>query len=146
MNVTEKQDGFTYWKRSWHKWLILAVAIIQLLCLWMNVQEYNKIFRAGILNDTEWADYAASKIWQCALNGVMAGCFLGTFLIGIFAKCQRTARLLEGMLLLLLFFVCGTVGFTLHIFSLSGKGLVWTLILLIAFGGAIYDFWQYKKE
>ncbi len=146
MNGTEKQDEFTYWKRSWHKWLILAVAIIQLLCLWMNIQEYNRIFTVGILSTSEWADYAASKNWQCAINGVMAGCFLGTFLIGIFAKSQRTARLAEGVLLLFLFFVCGTIGFTLHLFSLSGKGLVWILILLIAFGGAIHNFWQYRKE
>lgn len=142
----KKRDGYTYWKRSWHKWLILAAAILQLLCLWMNVREYREYAAAGILSASAWAVYAAQKIWQCALNGVMAACFSGVFLIGMFAQSQRAARLAEGVLLLLLAAACGGAGMALHLFSRSGKGLLWVLILLIALGGAAYDLWQYRKK
>lgn len=60
-----KRDGFTYWKRPWHKWVILVAALLQLLCLWMNLQEYNRISDAGFLSASEWADYAAQKGLQC---------------------------------------------------------------------------------
>ncbi len=142
----EKRDGFSYWKRPWYKWLILATAILQLLCLWMNIREYHRIFTAGILSASEWAGYAASKKWQCAINGVLSSCFLGTFLIGIFAQSQRAARLAESVLLLLLSLAWGAAGFVLHLFTPSMKGLFWVLILLIAFGGAVHGFWQYRKK
>jgi len=146
MRGEEKQEGFSYWKRPWHKWLILAAAVLQLLCLWMNIQEYHSISAAGILSASQWADYAASKIWQCAMNGVMLTCFFGTFLIGVFVQSQRAARLAEGVLLLLLSFAWGAAGFALHLFSPDLRGLFGVLILLIAFGGAVYDLWRCRKK
>lgn len=97
-----KQDGFTYWKRPWDKWLILAAALLELLSLWMNLQEYNRISAAGFLSASEWADYAAQKGLQCGLNGILATSFFGIFFIGAFVRSQRRARLAAGVLLLLL--------------------------------------------
>lgn len=79
----EHSNGFTYWKRPWYQWLILAAAILQLLCLWINLQEYHDLSAAGILTGSAWADYAAQKRSQCALNGLLAACFSGHFLIGM---------------------------------------------------------------
>lgn len=146
MHNIKGHTEFTYWKRPWHKWLVLVAVFSQFLCLWMNIQEYNDISRAGILSASEWANYVAQKNWQCAINGVLVVCFLGTFLIGIFAQSQKGARLIEGLFLLFLALAWGVVGFTLHLISLSGKGLFWSLILLMASGGAIYDLLQYHKE
>lgn len=146
MRGGENQDGFSFWKRPWHKWLILAAAILQLLCLWMNMREYSDISAAGILSDSEWADYAASKIWECAMNGLLLSCFSGTFLIGIFVQSQRAAWLAEGVYLLLLSFAWGLTGFALHLFSPDRKGLFVVSILLIAVGGAVHSFYQYRKS
>lgn len=84
---------FIYWKRPWHKWAIIIGAFSQLLCLWMNVREYSRIARAGVLSAEQWASYALTAQWQCAVNGVAAACFLGIFLIGTFARSKKEARL-----------------------------------------------------
>lgn len=140
-----KRDGFTYWKRPWDKWLILAAAILEILSLWMNLQEYNRISAAGFLSASEWADYAAQKGLQCGLNGILAASFFGIFLIGAFARSQRRARLAEGVLLLLLALAWGAVGAASHLALRNGQGFLWGLLLLLAFGAAAYKFWRYRK-
>lgn len=146
MQNTKNHTEFTYWKRSWYKWLVLVGALSQLLCLWMNIQEYNKISRAGILSASEWASYMAQKNFQCAINGLLAVCFLGIFLIGFFARSQKEMRLIEGLFLVFLALAWGIIGFVLHLISLNGTGLFWALILLIAFCGAIHNLLQYRRE
>ena len=107
--LNQGHSDFTYWKHSWHKWGILVAAILQLLALWMNIREYSNISRIGILSTVEWTSYASQKYWQCAINIVLIICFLGTFLIGAFARSRKGARLGEAFLLLLLAFAWGAV-------------------------------------
>ena len=57
-------NGFTYWNRPWQKWAVLTAAVLQLLCLWMNIREYNSISAAGILSASQWAEYAAQKAFD----------------------------------------------------------------------------------
>lgn len=142
----ENSTGHTYWKRPWHKWLILATAILQLLCLWMNLREYRSISAAGILSDPAWTDYAAQKRLQCALNGMMAACFSGHFLIGVLARSPKTARLAEGLLLLLLALAWAAACLVLQLFSRNGKGALAALILVSALAGAVCCLLQYRKN
>ena len=144
--LNQGHSDFTYWKHSWHKWGILVAAILQLLALWMNIREYSNISRIGILSTVEWTSYASQKYWQCAINIVLIICFLGTFLIGAFARSRKGARLGEAFLLLLLAFAWRMAGFVLHPLSSSGKGLFWIFILFMAFGGAAHAFLQYRKK
>ena len=144
--LDKKRTEFIYWKRPWHKWVVLVATLLQLPGLWMNIQEYNNISRIEILSAAEWASYASQKYWQCAISGVLIICLLGTFLIGTFAQSWKGAKLSEGFLLLFLAFAWGIAGFVLHPLSSIGKGLFWTLILLIAFGGAVYNLLQYRKK
>jgi len=146
MRGEESQNEFSYWKRPWHKWLILAAAILQLLGFWMNLREYHDISAAGILSASGWAEYAAAKMWQCAMSGILFICFSGMFLTGLFVRSQRAAHLAEGVLLLLLFFAWGTAGLALHLFSPGAKRLFGVLILFIALGGAVHSFWKYGKK
>ena len=102
MRTMRQSDNFTYWKRPWHKWIVLAAALVQLLCLWTNIQEYRFVSGTEIFSSSGWARYAVQQGLQCALNGMMAAAFLGIFLIGIWTRSQRAARLAEGLLLLFL--------------------------------------------
>ena len=139
-------NGFTYWNRPWQKWAVLTAAVLQLLCLWMNIREYNSISAAGILSASQWAEYAAQKSFQCVLNGMVAAYFSGIFLIGILVHSQKAARLAEGILLLLLAFAWGAAGFALPLFSLNGRGIFGVLLLVLMLAGAAYGLWQYRKE
>ena len=46
---------FTYWKRPWHKWLILAAAVLQLLSLWLDLRQYRQIVDARVFSAAEMA-------------------------------------------------------------------------------------------
>ena len=144
MRTTKDRAEFIYWKRPWHKWAVLVGALSQLLCLWMNIQEYNNISRVGILSAAEWANYALEKGWQCGMNGILAACVLGVFLLGIFSRSPKGARLAEGLLLLLLALAWGAAGVALRWFSSTRTGLFWVLILITTVGGAAYSFWGRK--
>lgn len=142
----KKRSEFTYWKRPWHKWAILIAALAQLLCLWMNIQEYNQISKSDFLTASEWTDYMTQKNWQCSISGLLIICFLGIFLIGILARSPQMAKLLETLLLLFLTLAWGVTGFTFHLFSSYSKGIFGSLILLIAFGGTVHNLLQYRKK
>lgn len=140
MDDRQKQEEFSYWKRPWGKWFTLAGGIFELLALWLNVREYNRIAAAGIFSPAAWADYADSKIHLCASNGILAILFLGSFLVGNLARSQRSARRAEGLLLLILALGMGIV------LCLSDDGAVfWVCMMLICLGGVVYSFWKCRK-
>ena len=142
----ESHEEFTYWKRPWHKWLILVVAAFQLLSLWLHIQEYHEVISAGIFSSSILADYTSQKYFQCAISGLMTAIFFGTFIIGTIARNKRIALLSEGLLLLLISVAWGIAGIALGLFSRTIKGLLFWFILLVALGGVVYNFWRYRKE
>ena len=143
----EKPVEYSYWKRPWHKWAILIVAILQLISLWMNIREYEQIAQAGILSAAAWESYTAQHNLQCAITGLMAVCFAGPFVIGCFAKERKSARLAEGLFLLFLAAAWGIIGWTvLQLNSSLGSGLFWALILILSLSGGLWDVWRYRKK
>ncbi|MEQ2521803.1 hypothetical protein WMO24_15405 [Ruthenibacterium sp. CLA-JM-H11] len=42
-------EPFVHWKRPAYRWFLLMGALIQLLCLWMNLRARETISRAGVL-------------------------------------------------------------------------------------------------
>lgn len=142
MDVRQKQEEFSYWKRPRAKWFVLAGGIIELLALWLNVREYNRVAAAGIFSPAAWADYADSKIHLCASNGILAILFLGSFLVGNLARSQRSARRAEGRLLL---FTALAAGIVLCLSPAEGSAVFWAAVMLACLGGAAYSFWKYRK-
>ena len=117
MDVRQKQEEFSYWKRPRAKWFVLAGGIIE-------------------------ADYADSKIHLCASNGILAILFLGSFLVGNLARSQRSARRAEGRLLL---FTALAAGIVLCLSPAEGSAVFWAAVMLACLGGAAYSFWKYRK-
>lgn len=138
-------DKFAYWKRPWHKWIVLTAGVLQLVFLWMNIREYNGISSAGILSASAWADFAAWKHLQCSINGILAVLLMGFFAIGVSAGTQKKARLAESVLMLLSASGWIAAGAVLHMFSSDGKGLVFILIFLLTLAASAYSFCKYKK-
>lgn len=144
--MSEPQNGeYTYWKRPWNQWVVLAAGFLQLASLRMNIQEYQDIYDAGIFSASEWEIYAAEQIWRCILNGTLAACLLGIFVTGRFAKNRKAAKLMEGLLLLIMATLLAGMGMRLQLYLSGGKCIVWLLLVLIALGGAIYDLLQFRK-
>lgn len=140
MQKGEAVESFSYWKRPYHKWVILAAAILQFLCLWINIRKFRDVTQAGIFSAAEWENYTAQKGLQCAINGLTAAAFLGSFLIGVLARSRKAARLAEGMLLLCLALFWGAGGLVFHL-AVAGSGrVIWILLLLSALGGSVYSF------
>lgn len=143
-----RNDGtgeFSYWKRPWHKWIVLAASLLQLPVLWMNLLDYRQVAAAGIFSPPELTKYTAQVCLQCGSNGLLAAGFLGIFLIGVGARTKQSARRAEGLLYLLLAAGWAAAGTALHQLSLSGRGLWWTGTLIVLLGCGIYDLLTYKK-
>ena len=91
---------FTYWKKPWLKWVVLAAAIGQGLLLYEKIREYQFVVEAGIFSEEELLQYMAQQRFSCLISGVAILGFLGIFLIGSIAKSKRGARLVEALLLI----------------------------------------------
>ncbi len=144
MDNTKKHEQFSFWKYPWQKWLALAAALSQILCLWWNILEYKKMSRVGIFGASELAAYALERNWSCALNGLLIVCLLGTLLVGALARSRRIAWLMECLFLLILAFVWGTVCFAFRLFP-SNTRVPAVFLLLLFLGGAGYNLWKYHK-
>ena len=138
MMHSQKSEGFVYWKRPWQKWLMLIGGILQILSLWLNIREYQEMAEAGVFSASMWESYAIQQSFLCLINGFAAALFLGIFLIGIFVRSQRAARLAEGLLLLASASVWGIAGLALHLTAQNGIKLGWCLIWLMTFIGSVY--------
>lgn len=146
MHNVGKNPDCRYWRRPWHKWIILTVEILQLLFLWMEIREREELFTAGIFSAPTWESYAARSNFSCAVHGLTAALFLGVFLIGLLARSRRSARLAEGLLLLLLALAWGTAGATLGLASQDEGKLLWAFFLLLTLGAGVYGLWKCRKQ
>ena len=134
-----------YWRWPWARWLVLAAGLLELALLGMNVREYRFISGAGILSDEAWASFAAQQKLQFVLNGTLAVCFLGTYLIGTLTRSQKQARLAEFFLLLALAIAWAAAIIALRPASGVDR-LFGALLLCVTAGGAVYSFWRYRRK
>ena len=142
----DEPRSFTYWRRPWHKWPVLALAGLECWSLWTKVREYRYLSGAGIFSAAQWERYAAQAWMQCALAGMLAALFLGVFLIGCLARSRRPARLAEGALLLACALVWGG-GLVLLRPALRGMDrFLWGAVLLLALFGGIHSLWAGRRE
>lgn len=145
MREDKGPGDYSYWKWSWAKWLVLAAGLLELVQLGMNIREYHDLSGAGIFSGQAWTAYAAQVKRQCVLEGSVAACFFGTFLIGALCRSRKQARLAECVLLLALALVWTAALIALRPASGADRGLG-ALVLCAAAGGAGYSFWQYRRE
>lgn len=142
--------NFVYWKRTWQKWLILIAGLLQLMGLWLGLNEYQDAARVKdlLFSPAAWDGYAAQQSVQCAISGLSAAIFLGIFLIGMFARSLKSARRLEGVLLLVSASAWGIAGLVLPVTSRQTTTILWALfflLLLAACVGRLYSCLKSRK-
>ncbi len=139
-----EKPAYSYWKRPWIKWGLLVGGISELLLLWANIRNYRLFAGSDFFTAAQWAELGAGLAAERAVNGVLACCLLGSFLVGILAGSERAARLAQGVLLLLMALSLGAAGLGLGLFSVSKWGAFFLAIFLLCLGGAVYDLWKYR--
>jgi len=140
-------SAFSYWKRPWHRWVILIVGILQLVALWLHIQEYRNLagVQERIFSAAEWEQIAAQQLMQCSISALMAAVFFSVLIIGHFSHSKRFARLADGILCVVVGLVWGAAGLLLPMRYSTGDTLLWLVILLLALGGGVITLWQNAK-
>ena len=102
MNQSEK---YNYWKKPWHKWAVLGGAILQMIGLYLRIQEYRDIsrpeIRAQLFSESGWESYVTQQYFQFSISIIMICLFLGCFVIGIYSRSKRTSDISTGVLLII---------------------------------------------
>ena len=137
--------GYSYWKRPGLRWLLPAAAGLQLLSLWMRVGDLRET--AGVadrlMSSALWEEYLAQESFQCAISSLLAGLFLGAWLLGFFVKSRRQADLGTGILCLALAAGWGLAGAAWPPVR-EGGGAFWPLLLLLLLGFGAYCVIRYR--
>ena len=152
-NTKEKEDtlmkkdtggeNFTYWKRPWAKWCVLAGAVLQLAAMEMKLREYRTVVDSGVFSEQVRAEYIAGTRLSLACSGLLAAMLLGAFCIGCLARSKRQARLAESVLFLVLAAAWAGAYFLL---GMHTRGVIWAFFLVMLLGSGGYSFWEWKKE
>lgn len=135
--------GYTFWKRPWGKWCVLAGAVLQLAAMEMKLREYRTVVDSGVFSEQVRAEYIAGTRLSLACSGLLAAMLLGAFCIGCLAHSKRQARLAESVLFLVLAAAWAGAYFLL---GMHTRGLIWAFFLVMLLGSGGYSFWEWKKE
>ena len=133
-----EQTPFTYWKRPYHQWVVLTTGLLQLLCLFLNLKNLNDVIRVGLM-DPHY------NVLQCALSGMMAGIFLGMFVVGRLSKSRRSAQIAGAVLPSLLLLVWLWVGLGLELALIPETRGIWLFLAVLIPLGILYFPWKAKN-
>lgn len=130
---------FSYWKRPWHKWVVLIGGVSQLVALWLNIREYRNLssVQERVFSTTEWEQIAAQKLLQCSISSLLAATLFGALIISHFAHNKKAARNADGILCVVLGLAWGAAGLLFPIRYTTGDTIIWLIILLLTLGGGI---------
>ena len=144
----QKTRSYTYWKKPWAKWCVLAAGLLKLLALWINLNDYRQVSSVWdqIMSEDAWKSYASNMLFNCSLNGFMVLMFFACLLNGSLARSERTARRNDGITLLLWAVLWGAARLCFPQLWYSGqKRFWWLLLLLMALGGWVFSLCKSRK-
>ena len=139
MTNQENNSTYQFWKKPWHKWVILGVGLLQLWNLWLQLSEYREVY-PNILTEATQEAYLAQFHFQCMVSVLMAVILLGTFVVGILVRNKKQEYLGTGFLLLGIAAGLAAAGGKL-VFSQTGR-IFWLVFLMISVGGGL---WSLRK-
>ena len=146
----DQSESYTFWRKPWHKWLILAVAVLQMVGLWFQIQDYRAIsqneVRTKLFSQSAWESYATQQHFHFAISSLIIGVVLFCFFLGFFAKSKKIAELSTGILLIVFSFIWCLISFFIPIFTEISMTIFWGVFLIILLVGGIHSIWQSKKS
>ena len=148
MKNSKASEPFTYWKRPWGRWIVLAAAAAQLICLWQSISDYQTISELGdsIFSADAFEKWKTEQLFQCSLYGIATVIFLGAFLIGTLSHSKRTATMAEGFLLFLIGISWLMTGLIFDFVSLKNWKILWLLVIGCMVAVGIYCIWESRRS
>ena len=145
----EQPKEFSYWKKPWLKWLVFSGAVLQMPGLYARLQEYRAVsrpeIRTKLFSQSGWENYAAEQYFQISMSILLIGLFLGSFVIGIFARSKKTADISTGILLIIFALFWCTIGFSIPVSSNVLMMTMWILVLMVLSVGGMYTLWTSRR-
>lgn len=142
-----QSEPFSYWKKPWHKWMVLGGAVLQMVALWLRIQDFIGVYqhKAALFSLSKWENYAHHQLMQFTLSGLLIIIFLGCFIIGFFARSNKSVHTSTGILLLFVTLVWGLAGFLMNAASQTSTMVLWGAILLVSLIGSIHALWESRR-
>ncbi len=144
-----RPESYTYWKKPWHKWLVLGAAILQTAVLWRRIDDFRTISRVEIrtelFSQAQWESYVTQQQFQFALSSMIIAIFLACFLIGSFVHSKKAADFATGILLIIFSLLWCMLGFLIPIFTQHAMTISWVVLFVAALGGGIYTIGKSRK-
>ena len=145
----DRPECYTYCKRPWHKWMVLGGAILQMIVLWWEIDDYRTIskveIRTELFSQSQWERYATQQHFQFALSSMIIAIFLACFFIGFFVHSKKTADFTVGILLIIFSLLWCMIGFLIPIFTQRAMTILWVVLLIMSLGGGIHTIWKSRR-
>ena len=145
----DRPESYAYWKKPWHKWMVLGATILQIVALWWKVDGFRTIsrieIRTELFSQSQWESYVTQQQFQFALSSMIIAIFLASFFIGFFVHSKKMADFTTGILLIVLGLLWCMIGFLIPIFTQQAMTILWVVLLVVALGGGTHTIWKSRK-
>lgn len=144
-----QNNEFVYWKKTWHRWMVLGAVVLQVIALYLKIHDFQQISRPEIRNQifsqVGWETYAANQYFQYALIIMTICIFLYSFIIGFFVHSKKTLNVSMSILWIIVTLLWGIVGFAIPVFGNKTNMIIWLFILLISFAATVFSIRESRR-
>ena len=133
-------------RKIWHRWLMLATAVIDLIIIWRDIQSFHRLSGLAIFSREQLEVLAADTVCKCLDWGLLAAVLLFQFFTWNLSPSKKTSALLNSILclaLLPLWLGAGVLA-PMRLWSVACQ-VSWFVILAVLAGGGVYSAWTYHK-
>ena len=145
MKHPERKENHIVWKKSWHKWIVLAAGIIQVIGFFIDVSEYREVANAGIFSDTAWEMYSMLSREKLSIKLLSAVCLLIVFIMASFIKDKATLKRAELAALIVVLIIWVVIGICFQLISSDHSQMIFSAFCLLIGGAIIYMLLKKKK-
>ena len=145
MKNPEHKENYIGWKNSWHKWIVLAAGIIQVIGFFTDVNEYRELSNTGIFSDTAWETYSMLSREKLSIKLLSAVCLLIVFIMVSFIKDKTTLNRAEVAALIVILIVWIVIGICFQLISYDHSQIIFGAFCLLIGGAIIYKLFKKKK-
>lgn len=132
---------------AWLRWAYLAAALFIPIAAWLDFRDYRRYNSCGLFSPERWTEIVTGFQFRWALQGMMAVCFLYSFLVLTWNRNgDRDRRLLDEALPTVLLLFWGCLPLLIPIFQIGSIQTWWVIILVAMASVTGYSWVKYFEE